>query len=106
MTSITDTNDAALTSVSLVLTESTSSGVLVIRVPCQAGQYLASTVDSLAQVLARRTGSGAAFVDIAVAPILLTPYAGSTVEFDVKVSAQAVTGLQRVALPVRVTYTP
>ena len=56
-------------------------------------------------MLARVQGSGA-FVDIGAAPISLTPYDGQTVSFELKVSAGAVTGIKRVAIPVRVTYQP
>ncbi|MBA3242647.1 MAG: hypothetical protein H0T60_15585 [Acidobacteria bacterium] len=101
---ITDTNDQPLLYVNLRLGEGADSVVIIGRVPCRAGRFLATDSDTRAQVLARRTGSGNAFVDIADAPIDLTEFDGETVEFDFKVSAGEVTGLERVALPVRVTY--
>lgn len=104
--SITDTNGAAITVLSMSLAAGQVSAVLVMRVPCLAGQLLAADANPSAAVLARRTGSGDAFADLAVAPIALTPFDGQTVEFDLKVSASTVTGVQRVAIPVRVTYSP
>lgn len=106
MKQITDTTGAAITVVAMSLIENTESAVLVVRVPCLAGQYLAADGDASAQVLARRTGTLASFLDISSTPISLTPYAGQTVEFDLKVKALAVVGLKRVAIPVRVTYSP
>lgn len=103
---VTDSNGAAVTLLSMSLAENTESSVIVIRVPCLAGQFLAADGEPAAQVLARLTGSGAAFVDISAAPIDLTPHAGQTVEFDLKVAAGAVTGVNRVAISVRVTYNP
>ena len=103
---ITDTTGQPLLYVNLRLEENTDSLVVVARVPCSAGRYLASEASDSAQVFARRTGSGAAFVDIAADPMSLTPWAGETVEFDFKVQAGSVAGLARVALPVRVTYQP
>lgn len=103
---ITDTSGQPLLYVNLRLDENTDSVVIVARVPCLAGKFLASAVDARAAVLARRTGSGDAFVDLADAPISLTEFDGEAVEFDFKVHAGNVTGLQRVALAVRVTFNP
>lgn len=104
---ITDATGAPLLYVNLNLNASTDSGVVVGRVPCAAGKWLtASPAQSGASVLARRTGSGDAFQDLATSPIDLTPYDGSTVSFDFKVHSNAITGFERVALPVRVSYAP
>ncbi|MET0646373.1 MAG: hypothetical protein ABW208_07105 [Pyrinomonadaceae bacterium] len=102
--SITDSAGAAITVLSMSLAAAQESAVLTVRVPCLAGQFLAADSNPSASVLARRTGSGDAFADLAVAPISLTPFDGQTVEFDLKVSASALTGVRRVAIPVRVTY--
>jgi hypothetical protein len=47
-----------------------------------------------------------AITDTGGAPIDLTPYAGTVVSFDFKVHSSNVTGFARVALPVRVSFTP
>jgi len=105
MSVITDTSGNALTSIPLTLAESSESSVMTVRVPCVAGQFLSAAIDASAKVLARLAGSGGAFVDLAVAPISLTPYAGGTRDFELKVQALAIAGsLVRVALPVRVAY--
>ena len=102
---VTDTNGVALTVLSMSLAQNNDSSVFVIEVPAVAGMSLTADADPAAQVLARRTGSGAAFADIAASPILLTPFAGTTVQFDVKLHAAAFSGLiKRVAVPVRVKY--
>lgn len=102
---ITDTEGVALTVLSMSLAQNSESPVLVIEVPGVAGMSLTADADTAAAVMARRTGSGDAFVDIAAAPILLTPFAGSTIQFDVKVQTAAFAGLiKRVALPVRVKF--
>jgi hypothetical protein len=101
---IADTNNVPLLFVNLRLDEGEDSVVVVARIPCAAGKVLASISDARAAVLARRTGSADAFVDIAASPISLTEFDGEDVDFDFKVHAGTVTGLQRVALPVRVGY--
>ncbi len=103
---ITDTSDVVLTHVALSLAAESESQVIVVRVPCVAGMSLAAGEAAAAQVLARRTGSGEAFVDLHDSPILLTPWAGATLEFDLKVAASAVAGRAFAALPVRVTFNP
>jgi hypothetical protein len=101
---ITDTANAPITSLQMSLTEETESSVFVVRVPCLAGQKLRSDPNPYAQVLARESGSGDAFQDIAASPIDLAPYAGTLTLFDVKVAALSVEGLKRAALSVRVSY--
>jgi hypothetical protein len=104
---ITDTGGAPLIYINLTLEAAHDSVVIVGRVPCRAHQFLtASPSLSAASVLARRTGSGDPFVDLGSAPVDLTPYDGTTVSFDFKVRAAAVTGFERVALPVRVSFNP
>jgi hypothetical protein len=104
--SITDTAGVPLTAVNLSLAAESDSTVLVGRVACAAGLYLAGSSEGAAQVLARRTGSGDSFVDLAVSPIDLSPHAGETVSFDFKVHAGSIEGRAFVALPVRVTPNP
>jgi hypothetical protein len=107
MQSVTDTNNNPLTVVPVVLTEGAESPVIVARVPCTAGMYLAASGDGRAEVLARQTGSGDPFVDISDAPISLTEFDGNVVSFDFKVVAKEISrGIERVALAVRVTYQP
>lgn len=103
---ITDTADNSLLYVNLRLDEGADSVVIVARIPCKSGLKLATNSDGRASVLARRTGSGDPFVNIATSPIDLTPYDGTNTDFDFKVHAGSVTGLERVALPVRVTFNP
>lgn len=104
--SITDANGAAITVLSMSLASGAESAALVIGVPCLAGQFLAAGGAASAAVLARVQGGGGAFADISAAPISLTPYDGQTVSFELKVQAGDVAGLKRVAIPVRVTYSP
>lgn len=103
---ITDTSGQPLLYVNLRLDEGADSVVIVARIPCRAGKFIATDNDARASVLARRTGSGDAFVNVADDPIDLTPYDGTNTDFDFKVRAGSVTGLERVALPVRVTFNP
>ena len=105
MNTIKDATGNTITVLSMSLAQNNDSSVFVIEVPAVAGMSLTADADPAAQVLARRTGSGDAFTDIAASPILLTPFAGITVQFDVKLHAAAFSGLiKRVALPVRVKY--
>ncbi len=106
MSRITDTDGNPLTHVALVQQPETVSAVIVVRVACAAGQYLAVSAEPTARVLARRTGSGNAFVDLADEPISLTEFDGLEVTFDLKVSTSATASRTRVALPVKVTYQP
>lgn len=104
---ITDAGGSPLMYVNLQLPASTDSVVVVGLVPCSAGRFLtAAPLNSSASVLARRTGSGDAFQNLATSPINLAPYDGETISFDFKVHSQAITGFARVALPVRVSYSP
>jgi hypothetical protein len=107
MNSVFDTNDKPLTHVAVNLSE---NGVweFTVRVPCVAGMFLAADVpeDAPAAILARFTGSGDPFIDIAASPLTLTEFDGETVEIDIRVEAGDVAVLARLALPVRVTFTP
>lgn len=105
---ITDINGNPLSSISFPLNESTESAVLVglVRV-AGPGLYLACRSDGgPAVVMARKTGSGDPFVDIAATPIDLTPYDGDTPAFDFKVVAEAVAASAPAALSVVVTPNP
>lgn len=106
MRSITDIAGVAITVLSMSLASGAESAAIVIQVPCLAGQFIVADGDASATVLARVQGIGTSFVNIATSPIALTPYNGQTVSFELKVSAGAVTGLKRLAIPVRVTYQP
>lgn len=103
---ITDSDGAAITVLSMSLSAGAESAALTVRVPCLAGQFLVADGDPAASALARLQGSGDPYADISSSPIDLTPYAGQTVEFDLKVSAGDAAGVKRVAIPVRVTYSP
>ncbi|MDQ3649703.1 MAG: hypothetical protein M3458_05360 [Acidobacteriota bacterium] len=102
----TDTADVPLSSVHLELAESTTSAAFVVRLLCVAGTYLKADVDASAKVLARRNGTADAFVDLSIASINLTPFAGTVQAFDVKVEALNVTSNVEGAFDVRVTRTP
>jgi hypothetical protein len=104
--SITDRDGQPLLYVNLRLDEGADSVVVTARIPCAAGRFLTAASDTRAAVLTRRTGSGDDFTDIADTPISLTQFDGEAVEFDFKVHTGSVTGLERVALPVRVTANP
>lgn len=106
MPDITDTIGAPLTSVSVLMDEGTDSPVLTALVPCLANRWLTTSDEAACRVLARLTGSGDPFEDIADNPVDLTPYDGTTQSFDFKLHAEAVAGLVHVALPVRVTANP
>jgi hypothetical protein len=103
---ITDADGVPLGYVAQALPEGTESGVLEVRVPCSAGRFLTAADDPIVRVLARRTGSGDAFVDLQSAPYDLTPHDGETVAFDVKLLTGAVSANTTFAVPVRVTPRP
>jgi hypothetical protein len=106
MPTVTDTLGNPLTHVALVMSPLSDSSVVVARVECRAGLFLAATSEGAARVLARRTGSGSPFVDLSTSPISLTEFDGTTQSFDFKVSAGAVSAIERDALSVRVTFAP
>ena len=105
MNSILDTNNNPLTHVAASLSEN-GEWTFVVRVPCVSGTFLAAAQSEKATVLARLTGSGDPFIDIAATPLSLTPYADTTVNFDIKIVAANVAGVQHVAIPVKVTFNP
>lgn len=107
MSSVLDTNDNPLTHVAVRLAQ-LGVWTFTVRVPCVAGMFLTADVpdEALATVLARFTGSGDPFADIAGAPLTLTEFDAQTVEIDIRVQAGDVDGLARIALPVRVTFNP
>lgn len=104
--SILDTTDQPITYVSLQQEENSDSTIMVIRVPCAAGQSLTADDDSDVRILARENGTADAFVDIQSSPIDLTPYADTNQDFDVKVHTNGVSGIVPTAVGVRVTYNP
>jgi hypothetical protein len=102
---VTDTTGAAVTILSLSVPQNADSAVVALLIPGVSGMSLTADSDPAAQVLARRTGSGDAFQDVADSPIDLTPYAGETVSFDFTFHGAAFSGIvKRVALPVRIKY--
>jgi hypothetical protein len=107
MNSVLDANGNPLTHVADSLSEN-EVWTFTVSVPCVAGMVLVADVpeDAPATVLARVTGSGDAFVDLAANPITLTEFDGETVDFDIRVEVGDVPGLARVSLPVRVTFNP
>lgn len=106
MPSITDASGNPLTQIALVIGEASESAVIVCRVPCRSGTYLTAEGQPMATVFARRTGSGQAFAALSLAPISLTDFNDQTIEFDVKIVTGEVSGLESMALPVRVTHQP
>lgn len=104
MPSITDIDDVPITYISMSLPELDESDVFVIKVECADGTTLASEVNASAKVLARLNGTADPFVDIADTPIDLSPHAGQTKLFDVKVETLNVVGLVRAALSVKVIF--
>lgn len=103
---ILDTTNQPITYISLQQAENSDGAIIVIRVPCAAGQSLTADDVVETRVLARENGTLAAFADIASSPIDLTPYAGTNQDFDVKVHTNGVTGIVPTAVGVRVTYNP
>ncbi len=103
---ITDTNGAVVSNVPIEIAEGEESQIVVARIPCVAGYYLAAEENATVTVLARVTGSGASFADIADEPVDLSPYADGLVSFDFKVSAGLVTEMQLLSVAVRVTRNP
>lgn len=107
MNSVFDTADNPLTHVAINLSE---NGVweFTVRVPCVAGMFLTADVpeSATATVSARLTGSGEPFIDMGESPLSLTPHADTITSFDIKIVAGDVQGVQRVAVPVRVTFNP
>jgi len=101
---ITDTGGNPILYVNLSLSENSDSVVVAVLIPAKAGMKLTTDVNASASVMARLTGSGATFVDIAASPIDLTPWAGTTVGFDLKVHSNAAASLARLAMPVRVAF--
>jgi hypothetical protein len=104
MSVITDLADVPITYITMSLQELTDSAVFVIKVPCQANSHLRCPGDANGKVLMRLNGTSDTFVDIAVSPIDLNPYAGQTKNFDVKVHANDITGLVHAVLPVEVAF--
>lgn len=106
MPQITDSTDVPLTYVSMVMDESTDAPVFVIKVPCETGRQLEAEDVVEVRALARLTGSGDPFADLADFPVDLTPHDGLTKSFDIKIHANAVVGLVHAALPIRVVVIP
>jgi hypothetical protein len=87
-----DSAGSALSFVPVEVDEGATTPVFVASVPCVAGRVLKADPDAGLTVEARRTGSGAPFVNIATAPVDLTPFAPATVSFDFRITAGAVSG--------------
>lgn len=100
-----DTNDIPITSVSLQQPESTDGPVIVIRIPCLAGQFLVADDNADARVLVRETGVGI-YQDVGTTPFDLSPYDGATQDFDMKTHTNSVIGIVHHAIDVEITYNP
>jgi hypothetical protein len=100
----TDSAGVSLSFVSVEVDEGATTPVFVAKVPCRAGRVLTADPDSGLTVTARRTGTGAAFADIASAPVDLTPFDGLTVSFDFKVTAGAVSANSPLQAVVKIAY--
>jgi hypothetical protein len=106
MPEILDAGNRPISYISLQQQENTDSQIIFIRVPCSAGQFLAANDVTEARVLARLAGSSDPFVDLFDNPIDLTPFDGTTTDFDIKVHTGLVTGIIPTAVEVKVTYNP
>lgn len=102
---ITDANGQEITDNSFQMSDNSESPVFTIYVRALTNYKLTATTDSITTVLARKTGSGAAFQNIAANPIDLTPFANTVVAYDYKVSAADVS-VPRNSRAVRFRCTP
>lgn len=104
MNPFTDSNGSPLAFVQAETDEGETTPVFVAKVPAAAGFVLTADPDSGLTVEARRTGSGDAFVDIAAAPVDLTPFDGEQVAFDFRVLAGAVSASSPLQAVVKIAY--
>lgn len=100
----TDSVGVPLSLVPFELDEGETTPLFVARVPCHAGRTLAADADAGLTVEARPTGSGDPFVDIAATPYDLTPFDGSTVPFDFRLTAGAVSDSSPLQAVIRLAY--
>ena len=77
------------TSVRESVYRNTNGGTFQKLITCKVGFKIKSDVDSDVQILVRKAGTADAFVDVAVTPIDLTPYANTDVLFDIKAHVDA-----------------
>lgn len=103
---ITDFDGVPITYLSFTQVESADGAVFSIRVPCVAGQWLKAEANSDVSIFGRPHGSLGAFVDLAIAPISLDPYAGTKAAFDLYVHTNAVAGLVSTAVELSATFNP
>ncbi len=90
---ITDTTGVQINQLSFDLLTGATSAVMVIRVTGVAGKKLTGTVNSNFTVYVRRNGTTDTFVDISQNPIDTSGFAGTTRDYDLKVtSAASITG--------------
>lgn len=102
-----DANGNELNHAAFVLNESSESAAFVVRIEPRANDWLKADNISGVAVLARRTGSSDAFQNLGVAPINLSAFVNSSVDFDVKLAASAVSvPVARFLIPLRVTPNP
>ncbi|MGA9995628.1 MAG: hypothetical protein WBP93_09450 [Pyrinomonadaceae bacterium] len=99
---ITDTASQQITLINFSLESESESAPFVIRVDARQGFMLKAEDNDDVRVLAREAESEDSFVDIATAPIDLTPWDGEQKDFELKLTTSAVS-LASVAIPVRVT---
>lgn len=100
-----DAGNQPLSYISLQQEESTDSQLILIRVPCVSGLFLTAEDVPEARMMVSVHGAGS-FQDVAISPLDLAPYDGTTQDFDLKVHTTAVSGVVPVAVDVRVTYNP
>ena len=103
---ITDLDGVPITYLGFTLEESVDGEVFTIRVPCGAGQWLKAEENVDVSIFARPLGTMDAFVDLAIDPISLGPYAGTNAAFDLYLHTNAVAGLVSTAVALTATFNP
>lgn len=100
MGTITDTDEVPVTYLSYSLPESSDSAVFTLLIPCLEGQVLKADTNADVSIFGRVSGVGT-YVDLAVSPISLDPYAGTQQAFDLYIHTNAVTGIVSTAVGLR-----
>lgn len=102
---ITDINGEALGYLPADLRPGEETAPVTVIIAAAAGRRLRASIAAEVQILARQTGTPGDWADISAAPVDLTPFAGQSVQWDIKVAALAgLTGRLRLAGFVGVTY--
>lgn len=97
---ITDTDNEPVTYLNFQQEESTDSAVFTLLIPCVTGQVLKADTNADVSIFGRVSGVGS-YVDLAVTPISLDPYAGTDQAFDLYVHTNAVSGMVSTAIGLR-----